>query len=87
MSYRPTWSLSFLLSLGVGDIVTAIAAAAVWCRSIDQLRHLATFDVTWDGSPVSTKAWCGVVEGLPVYLLEPQEPPFFWRGRFYGEVR
>jgi hypothetical protein len=54
---------------------------------VDQLRHLNTFDVEWDGQAISTKAWCGVVEGLPVYMLEPQEPsPFFWRGRFYGEV-
>jgi hypothetical protein len=54
---------------------------------VDQLRHLTTFDVKWDGKAISTKAWCGVVEGLPVYMLEPQEPlAFFWRGRFYGEV-
>jgi hypothetical protein len=33
-------------------------------------------------------AWCGVVEGLPVYLLEAEKPSaFFWRGQFYGEVR
>jgi hypothetical protein len=30
----------------------------------------------------------GMVEGLPVYLLEAEKPSaFFWRGQFYGEVR
>lgn len=55
-------------------------------RSIQGLRELTTFDVAWDGSPVPTRAWCGVVEGLPVYFLEPLQPAaFFWRGRMYGE--
>lgn len=58
------------------------------CRCVDQLRQLTTFDVTWNGQSVPTSAWCGVVEGLPVYMLEPQQQAaFFWRGRFYGEVR
>lgn len=63
-------------------------ACAVLRRSIEQLRHLTDFGVLWDGQVIPTKAWCGVVEGLPVYMLEPQQPAaFFWRGRFYGEVR
>jgi hypothetical protein len=29
-------------------------------------------------------AWYGMVEGLPVYLLEAEKPSaFFWRGQFY----
>jgi hypothetical protein len=62
--------------------------AARVCRCVDQLRQLTTFDVTWNGQAIPTSAWCGVVEGLPVYMLEPQQQAaFFWRGRFYGEVR
>lgn len=61
---------------------------ALLCRAVDQLRHLTDFDVEWGGSTVHTRAWCGVVEGLPVYMLEPQQPAaFFWRGSFYGQVR
>jgi hypothetical protein len=58
------------------------------CSAIDRLRHLTSFPVIWDGKSITTHAWCGVVEGLPVYLLEAEKPSaFFWRGQFYGEVR
>jgi hypothetical protein len=58
------------------------------CSAIDRLRHLTSFPVQWDGKTITTHAWCGVVEGLPVYLLEAEKPSaFFWRGQFYGEVR
>jgi hypothetical protein len=68
-------------------LLCCVLAVCVPHRYIDQLRHLTTFDVDWAGVAVPTKAWCGVVEGLPVYLLEPQEPAaFFWRGQFYGQV-
>ena len=41
----------------------------------------------WDGGVVRTCIWCGVVEGLPVYMVEPLPPhAFFWRGAFYGQV-
>jgi hypothetical protein len=57
------------------------------CSAIDRLRHLTSFPVQWDGKSITTHAWCGVVEGLPVYLLEAEQPvAFFWRGQFYGEV-
>jgi glycogen synthase len=89
---------------GLGDVVTSLAKAhqatgtlveivmpKYDCANygpIEQLRHLNDFDVAWNGQLIRTKAWCGVVEGLPVYMLEPQQPSaFFWRGRFYGEVR
>eukprot|EP00775_Hariotina_reticulata_P010075 gene10075-10230_t len=88
---------------GLADVVTSLAKAhqstgtlvevvmpKYDCsnyRAIDQLRHLTSFSVAWAGSLVKTHAWCGVVEGLPVYLIEPEQPAaFFWRGRFYGEA-
>lgn len=89
---------------GLADVVTSLAKAhqatgtlveivlpKYDCANygpIDQLRHLTDFEVSWNGKTVPTKAWCGVVEGLPVYMLEPQQPAaFFWRGAFYGQVR
>lgn len=89
---------------GLGDVVTSLAKAhqatgtlveivvpKYDCANygpIEQLRHLNDFDVAWNGQLIRTKAWCGVVEGLPVYMLEPQQPAaFFWRETFYGEVR
>lgn len=88
---------------GLADVVTSLAKAhqatgtlveivlpKYDCANygpIDQLRHLTDFEVAWNGKTVLTKAWCGVVEGLPVYMLEPQQPAaFFWRGAFYGQV-
>lgn len=89
---------------GLGDVVTSLAkahqASGTLCeiilpkydvaayRCIEGLRHLASFSVAWDGGAVQTHAWGGVVEGLPVYLIEPEHPAaFFWRGAFYGQVR
>jgi hypothetical protein len=88
---------------GLADVVTSLAKAhqdtgtlveivlpKYDCANygpIDQLRHLTDFEVAWNGKSIPTKAWCGVVEGLPVYMLEPQQPAaFFWRGAFYGQV-
>ena len=35
---------------------------------------------------VETVVWSGVVEGLPVYFIEPRSAhKYFWRGCFYGE--
>ncbi|KAF8066248.1 SS4 [Scenedesmus sp. PABB004] len=87
---------------GLGDVVTSLAKAhqasgavieVVMPKydnadygAIDQLRRLTTFNVAWAGGVVAAHAWCGVVEGLPVYLIEADHPAaFFWRGRFYGE--
>lgn len=68
-------------------IYTHPSACCCCCSAISDLRHLTTFPVPWAGSSVTAHAWCGVVEGLPVYLIEAERPhAFFWRGRFYGEV-
>ena len=41
----------------------------------------------WGSETVRTLVWSGVVEGLPVYFLEPiSKHKFFWRGCFYGQV-
>lgn len=42
------------------------------------LRRLRTIDVTYDGRAVRTAVWAGVVEGLPVTFIEP-ENGLFWR--------
>lgn len=40
----------------------------------------------FDGQLFKNKIWVGVVEGLPVFFIEPQHPSiFFHRGSFYGE--
>ncbi|WIA14024.1 hypothetical protein OEZ85_002584 [Tetradesmus obliquus] len=88
---------------GLGDVVTSLAKAhqasgtlvevimpkydCANYSAIDRLRRLTSFPVLWDGEEITTHAWCGVVEGLPVYLLEAEQPAaFFWRGQFYGEA-
>eukprot|EP00271_Cylindrocystis_brebissonii_P008931 TRINITY_DN2346_c1_g1_i1.p1 TRINITY_DN2346_c1_g1~~TRINITY_DN2346_c1_g1_i1.p1 ORF type:complete len:1210 (+),score=398.35 TRINITY_DN2346_c1_g1_i1:1220-4849(+) len=40
----------------------------------------------FDGQQHKSKVWRGIVEGLPVYFIEPLHPSrFFWRNCFYGE--
>ncbi|GAA0187011.1 hypothetical protein LIER_34299 [Lithospermum erythrorhizon] len=61
----------------------------------DCLRHELVDDLTaldvmiesyFDGQLYKNKLWTGIVEGLPVYFIEPLHPnKFFWRGQFYGE--
>ncbi|KAF5205102.1 Glycogen synthase [Thalictrum thalictroides] len=60
------------------------------CMQYDHVRDLRALDVVvesyFDGQLFKNKIWVGIVEGLPVYLIEPQHPAkFFWRGQFYGE--
>lgn len=55
------------------------------CRAVQQLRQVCTYDTPWAGAHVRTVVWSGVVDGLPVYFVEPSNG-FFWRGRFYGEA-
>ncbi|GJP68970.1 hypothetical protein CLOP_g25604 [Closterium sp. NIES-67] len=53
---------------------------------IQDLKHLPVeFSCYFDGQQHPCKIWRGMVEGLPVYFLEPQHPArLFWRGTFYG---
>jgi len=81
VSHNELWGIIACVWLAVGPLVPLCG------RAIEELRHLTSFSVAWAGRQVKTHVWCGVVEGLPVYLIEPEQPAaFFWRGRFYGEV-
>ncbi|CAI5478716.1 unnamed protein product [Closterium sp. Yama58-4] len=53
---------------------------------IHDLKHVPVeFSCYFDGQQHPCKIWRGIVEGLPVYFLEPQHPArLFWRGTFYG---
>jgi glycogen synthase len=51
--------------------------------AVDELRCLRTIMVPFDNARVATRVWGGIVEGLPVTLIEPDNG-FFWRGQFYG---
>ncbi|CAI5500877.1 unnamed protein product, partial [Closterium sp. Naga37s-1] len=53
---------------------------------IHDLKHVSVeFSCYFDGQQHPCKIWRGIVEGLPVYFLEPQHPArLFWRGAFYG---
>ncbi|KAH0467281.1 hypothetical protein IEQ34_004519 [Dendrobium chrysotoxum] len=60
------------------------------CLQEDQITELKALDVAvesfFDGQLFKNKIWVGIVEGLPVYFIEPHHPSkFFWRGEFYGE--
>ncbi|KAL0924563.1 hypothetical protein M5K25_005401 [Dendrobium thyrsiflorum] len=60
------------------------------CLQEDQIIELKALDVAvesfFDGQLFKNKIWVGIVEGLPVYFIEPHHPSkFFWRGEFYGE--
>ncbi|KAI8473263.1 MAG: hypothetical protein J3K34DRAFT_519107 [Monoraphidium minutum] len=84
---------------GLGDVVAGLAKAhqqsGILCEiilpkydvcdygAVTDLRLLRVIDVRYDGRAVPTRVWSAVVEGLPVYLLEP-ENGFFWRKTFYG---
>ncbi|CAI7753256.1 unnamed protein product [Closterium sp. NIES-53] len=53
---------------------------------IQDLKHVPVeFSCYFDAQQHPCKIWRGIVEGLPVYFLEPQHPArLFWRGAFYG---
>ncbi|KAG0459992.1 hypothetical protein HPP92_023120 [Vanilla planifolia] len=60
------------------------------CLQDDHISDLKILDVAmesyFDGQLFRNKIWVGIVEGLPVYFIEPHHPSnFFWRGKVYGE--
>ncbi|KAI8000297.1 hypothetical protein LOK49_LG09G01179, partial [Camellia lanceoleosa] len=60
------------------------------CMQYECIRDLRALDVVlesyFDGRLFKNKVWVGIVEGLPVYFIEPHHPGnFFWRGEVYGE--
>ncbi|KAG0622794.1 hypothetical protein M758_3G123800 [Ceratodon purpureus] len=60
------------------------------CMDYSRIVNLKELDLelhsTFDGQIHKNKVWCGIVEGLPVYFIEPLHPAkFFWRGQFYSE--
>ncbi|XP_058196106.1 probable starch synthase 4, chloroplastic/amyloplastic isoform X3 [Rhododendron vialii] len=60
------------------------------CMEYERIRDLRALDLViesyFDGRLFKNKVWVGVVEGLPVYFIEPHHPGnFFWRGQLYGE--
>ncbi|CAM6101353.1 unnamed protein product [Calypogeia fissa] len=60
------------------------------CMDYSRIKNLKVLDVElysyFDGQTHKNKIWHGIVEGLPVYFIEPHHPAkFFWRGQFYGE--
>ncbi|KAI8525792.1 hypothetical protein RHMOL_Rhmol13G0257600 [Rhododendron molle] len=60
------------------------------CMEYERIHDLRALDVViesyFDGHLFKNKVWVGVVEGLPVYFIEPHHPGnFFWRGQLYGE--
>ncbi|KAI4372045.1 hypothetical protein MLD38_010330 [Melastoma candidum] len=60
------------------------------CMQYDRIHDLKAMDAVvesyFDGRLYRNKIWAGIVDGLPVYFIEPLHPDkFFWRGKFYGE--
>lgn len=60
------------------------------CMDYSRVKKLKVLDMQidsyFDGQLFKNKVWLGIVEGLPVYFIEPHHPAkFFWRGQFYGE--
>ncbi|CAL1403194.1 unnamed protein product [Linum trigynum] len=60
------------------------------CMEYDRISDLKAIDLVvesyFEGKLYKNKIWTGVVEGLPVYFIEPLHPAkFFWRGEYYGE--
>ncbi|KAL5731895.1 putative starch synthase 4 [Ranunculus cassubicifolius] len=60
------------------------------CMQYDRVSNFRALDVVvqsyFDGRLHNNKIWVGIVEGLPVYFIEPQHPAnYFSRGQFYGE--
>eukprot|EP00897_Mesotaenium_endlicherianum_P001937 jgi/Mesen1/1771/ME000014S01181 len=61
------------------------------CMDYSRIKGLKVMDFDlesyFDGQLHKSKIWRGIVEGLPVYFVEPLHPGrFFWRGAFYGEA-
>jgi len=88
---------------GLADVVTSLAKAhqmtgtlaevilpkydCIKYTDVQELRQLTELGVPWGDEIVRTVVWSGVVEGLPVYFIEPHSKhKMFWRGRFYGEA-
>lgn len=60
------------------------------CMDYSRITNLKELDLElhsqFDGHMHKNKVWSGIVEGLPVYFIEPLHPAkFFWRGQFYSE--
>ncbi|XP_064936591.1 probable starch synthase 4, chloroplastic/amyloplastic isoform X4 [Musa acuminata AAA Group] len=60
------------------------------CMQYDLITDMKALDVVvesyFDGQLFRNKIWVGIIEGLPVYFIEPHHPAkFFWRGKYYGE--
>lgn len=60
------------------------------CMDYSRISNLKELDLelhsSFDGQTHKNKVWSGIVEGLPVYFIEPLHPAkFFWRGQFYSE--
>ncbi|KAG0562921.1 hypothetical protein KC19_9G183000 [Ceratodon purpureus] len=59
------------------------------CMDYSRIANLKELDMelhsSFDGKIYENKVWTGIVEGLPVYFIEPLHPEkFFWRGQFYS---
>ncbi|KAH7447872.1 hypothetical protein KP509_01G125000 [Ceratopteris richardii] len=60
------------------------------CMDYSRINNLEAvsvgLDSYFDGCTFKNKIWTGIVEGLPVYFIEPEHPSrFFWRRKIYGE--
>ncbi|CAI5507808.1 unnamed protein product, partial [Closterium sp. Naga37s-1] len=59
------------------------------CMDYSRINDLKPLDLKFssffDNEMHACKIWRGMVEGLPVYFIEPLHPArMFWRGTFYG---
>ncbi|GBG91694.1 hypothetical protein CBR_g53508 [Chara braunii] len=59
------------------------------CMDYSRIKGLKVMDFDlfsyFNGEAFKNKVWRGVVEGLPVYFIEPLHPGrFFWRRSYYG---
>ncbi|KAL8461437.1 hypothetical protein ACS0TY_032779 [Phlomoides rotata] len=82
---------------GLADVVTSLSRAVqdmnhsveIILPKYDCLKFSHVKDLqfhksySWGGTEI--KVWCGKVEGLPVYFLEPQNG-LFWAGCIYGRA-
>eukprot|EP00850_Spirogloea_muscicola_P007677 SM000039S14507 [mRNA] locus=s39:477496:482960:+ [translate_table: standard] len=88
---------------GLADVVTSLAKAhqilgtlieiimpkydCIDYKCVEELRQLCKVDVVWNGAEIATLVWSGLVDGLPVYFVEPHSSDaFFWRGYYYGQA-
>ncbi|KAF3328422.1 putative starch synthase 4 [Carex littledalei] len=60
------------------------------CMDHDRVQDLKVLHETvesyFEGQLFKNKIWVGIVEGLPVYFIEPLHPAkYFSRGKFYGD--